>query len=102
MKHRSRLTTRAAVVLTALLWIAALPLAAQQASGLASPPGAGAAPASAARATLSGPRLRPEWRRVEPRFADLNTPAPSDNHTITISTVVLVLVVIIAVLLIVR
>jgi hypothetical protein len=102
VKHGSRMTARATVFLAVLLWMAALPLAAQQASGLASQPGAGVAPASSARAPLSGPRLRPEWRRVEPRFADLNTPAPSDNHTITISTVVLVLVVIIAVLLLVR
>jgi len=74
---------------------AATPLVAQQAS---SP-----APQSGARTTLAGPRLQPEFRRVQPAFSDSTTsasPVVSDTHTIRMSTIVLVLVVVILVLLI--
>lgn len=55
---------------------------------------------------LLGPRLRPEWRPVEPSFAGSRRAGPmaasGDSHTITVTTLVLVLVVIIAVLLLVK
>jgi hypothetical protein len=81
----------------------AAPLVAQQASSPA-PRGAAAAPASSGRTTLPGPRLQPEWRSLQPAFADSSaSSAPvSGSNTITISTVALVLVVIIVVLLIVK
>ena len=81
----------------------ATPLVAQQASSPA-PRGAAAAPASSGRTTLPGPRLQPEWRSLQPAFADSSaSSAPvSGSNTITISTVALVLVVIIVVLLIVK
>ncbi|HXV91352.1 MAG TPA: hypothetical protein VD707_08275 [Gemmatimonadales bacterium] len=93
-------------VAVALWVVAAAPLAAQQAVGPTSPAGAAAAQASPAPAALPGPRLRPEWRRVEPSFADSSVTAPmaasaaAASHTITISTLTLVLVIIIVVLLI--
>ena len=94
-----------AMALVAVLCVAAgTPLAAQQASGSAPPPGVGAAQASSASAALPGPRLRPEWQRAEPSFAGSSTSAPmaasGGSHTVTVTTLVLVLVVIIAVLLI--
>ena len=81
----------------------ATPLVAQQASSPA-PRGAAAVPASSGRTTLPGPRLQPEWRSVQPAFADSSASAApvSGSNTITISTVALVLVVIIVVLLIVK
>jgi len=96
---------RGAVTLVAVLCVAAAtPLAAQQASGPAPQAGASAAQASSASTALPGPRLRPEWRRVEPSFADSSASRPvaatAGSHTVTITTLVLVLVVIIAVLLI--
>ena len=90
----------------ALYVVAAAPLAAQQAAGPVSPAGATAAQARPAPAVLPGPRIRPEWRRVEPTFADSSVTAPmaasaaASSHTITISTLTLVLVIIIVVLLI--
>jgi len=94
-----------AMVLVAVLCVAAgRPLAAQQASGSAPPAAASAAQASSASAVLPGPRLRPEWQRVEPSFVGGSTSAPmaasGGSHTVTVTTLVLVLVVIIAVLLI--
>lgn len=105
MKHWLSIAHRGAVTLVAVLCVAAAtPLAAQQASGPAPQAGASAAQASSASTTLPGPRLRPEWRRVEPSFADSSASAPvaasADTHTITVTTLVLVLVIIIAVLLI--
>ncbi len=76
---------------------AATPLVAQQAS---SP-----APQASASTALAGPRLQPEFRRVQPAFAERSASASaavSDTHTITVTTLVLVLVVVIAVLLIAR
>jgi hypothetical protein len=81
----------------------ATPLVAQQASSPAPTAGVRAAQASSATPTLPGPRLQPEWRRVQPTFADSSASASAavaDTHTITVTTLVLVLVVIIAVLLI--
>src|ERR1041385_5371836 len=58
-----------ALALVAVLCVAAgTPLSAQQASGSAPPAAVSAAPVSSASATLPGPRLRPEWQRVEPGF----------------------------------
>jgi hypothetical protein len=93
------------MALVAMLCVAAgTPLAAQQASGSAPPAGVSAAQASSASAALPGPRLRPEWQRVEPSFVGSSTSAPmaasGGSHTVTVTTLVLVLVVIIAVLLI--
>lgn len=82
---------------------AAMPLVAQQASSPAPQAGVRAAQASSPTTPLAGPRLQPEWRRVQPAFADSSASASAavaDTHTITITTLVLVLVVIIAVLLI--
>jgi len=82
--------------LAAVLCVAtATPLVAQQAS---SP-----APATAARSAQGGPRLQPEFRRVQPAFADSSasaSPVVSDTHTFRMTTLVLVLVVVILVLLI--
>ncbi len=82
--------------IAAVLCVAGVtPLIAQQAT---SP-----APPAAARTALAGPRLQPEFRRVQPAFSDRNAsagPVVSDTHTIRMTTVVLVLVVVILVLLI--
>jgi len=90
--------------ITAMLCLAvATPVVAQQASTPA-PQGA-AAQTSSAPATLPGPRLQPEFRRVQPAFSDSTTaasPVVSDTHTIRMSTIVLILVVVILVLLIAR
>ncbi len=91
--------------MAAVLCVAtATPLVAQQASSPAPQAGARAAQASSATTTLPGPRLQPEWRRVQPAFADssasVSAVASSGTTTITVTTLVLVLVVIIAVLLI--
>ena len=74
---------------------AATPLVAQQTF---SP-----APSAAAPSAQGGPRLQPEFRRVQPAFADSSasaSPVVSDTHTIRMTTIVLVLVVVILVLLI--
>lgn len=88
--------------IAAVLCVAvATPLVAQQASSPA-PRGTAAAPTSSGRTTLPGPRLQPEWRSLQPAFADSSASSAvvSDTHTITVTTLVLVLVVIIVVLLI--
>lgn len=75
----------------------AAPLVAQQASSPATPTQAGASTAQ------PGPRLAPEFRSVQPVFANRTASATavvSDTHTIRMSTLVLVLVIVIAVLLI--
>jgi len=74
---------------------AATPLVAQQA---ASP-----APQVRAATAQAGPRLQPEFQRVQPAFTARSAPASpvvSDTHTIRMTTLVLVLVVVILVLLI--
>ena len=99
------LANRGALALVALLCVAAAsPVAAQQDSLPTPQPGASEAPASAASTSLAGPRLRPEWRRVEPNFrwssgAASMAASGGGSHTITITTLVLVLLIIIVVLL---
>jgi len=92
--------------LIALCVALAIPLAAQQDVVPAPQPGASATPASPASAVLAGPRLRPEWRPVEPTILGSSSAAPmagsGGSHTVTVTTLVLVLVVIIAVLVIVK
>lgn len=97
---------RCAVVLAALLCVASTArLGAQQISAPAAPAVTNAAPASVdTTTTQAGPRLSPEWRRVESPMAQRNSAAAmsSDSHTVTVTTLVLVLVVIIVVLLVVK
>jgi hypothetical protein len=107
MMRWSSMADSGAMALAAVLCVAAaMPLAAQQGSGSVPPAGASVAQASSASAALPGPRLRPEWQRVEPSFVGSSTAAPmaasGGSHTVTVTTLVLVLVVIIAVLLIVK
>jgi hypothetical protein len=99
---------RGAMALVAVLCVAAArPLVAQQDSLPAPQAGAGAAQASSASTSptpsLAGPRLRPEWRRVEPVFPRGTTAGPmaasGGTTTITVTTLVLVLLIIIVVLL---
>lgn len=96
---------KVALTLTALLCLAAVtPLAAQQQAN--SPPQVRAStPASPTSTTLPGPRLRPDWPRQAPVFADSSASgsaaAVAGTHTFTVTTVVLVLLVVVAVLLIV-
>jgi hypothetical protein len=92
---------------TVLCIAVATPLVGQQTSTSSpAPEGVAAAPASSAPTTLPGPRLQPEWRSVQPAFADsssaLAAPVSGGSHTITVTTVVLVLVIIIAILLLVK
>jgi hypothetical protein len=86
------------MVLALALGAIALPsLAAQQAPAT---PVTSPAPASDTSARLPGPRLQPEWRRYEPRFADSSAALNKrDSVTITASTLALVLIIIIIVLL---
>lgn len=93
---------RAATLIAVLCALAATPLPAQQAASPAVQPDTTVQPDTSA--TLSGPRARPEFARVEPAFPDsVTTIARSTavaNHTITITTLALVLVVVLLVLLI--
>jgi hypothetical protein len=85
----------------ALILALASPLAGQQAQG-GPPADPGVVPVSAPSTPPSGPRLRAEWRPVEPVKA-VRDPSPLRSRsttTITVSTLVLVLVVVIVVLLI--
>ncbi|HWZ27125.1 MAG TPA: hypothetical protein VNX15_01095 [Gemmatimonadales bacterium] len=101
-----RKTAYYGVVTLMAMWcfVAARPLGAQQSSDSVVLTRPSAPPATAAAASLPGPRLSPEWRRTEPRMGDRSAamPASGDSHTLRISTLVLVLVVVILVLLIVR
>ena|SRR6266545_1589255 len=98
---------RAAVILfaTALYVAPAAPLAAQHVASSVPTSTTSAAPSTS---SLPGPRLRPEWPRVEPRIADTSaseraSPANlSGTHTIQVTTLVLVLAVVILVLLVVK
>jgi len=104
MKRWLSIANRAVVTLVAVLCVAAAtPLVAQQASDPVPQASAPAAQqASSASTPLPGPRLSPEWRRVEPSFADSSASRPvaaaAGSHTFTVTTLVLVLVVVIAVL----
>ena len=104
------LAVRGAVVLVVLLTLAtatARPLAGQQAADSVTHIGAGAVPARSASTTstastdLPGPRVRPDFQRVEPTFAgsEASSSTAVASHTFTITTLVLVLAVIIIVLL---
>lgn len=98
-----RLANRSAVTLAAVLCLASpTPLTAQQASAPA--PRVAAAQQDSATAPLPGPRLRAEWRSVEPNFADSSASgsaaAVQSTHTITITTLALVLLIILLVVLI--
>lgn len=91
-----RIPDRGTVALAAALCVAAaMPLAAQQAETATSQ--------AAASATPPGPRLRPEWRSVEPGVADSSAAgsvtAVAAPNTVTITTLTLVLVAIIVILL---
>jgi hypothetical protein len=97
---------------TALLTaMAATPAAAQQGAERAARSHA-TVDASAPEATspstpLPGPRLRSEWPRVEPAFAEHHDAAepmaPAGNkHTIVLSTLALVVIVVIATILVVK
>jgi len=99
---------REIILIAALCAAAVTPLWGQQASDSAR-----AVPVSPARspsaAALPGPRLVPQFQRVEPRLASRATtsqrPAFMDaggQHTIVVSTLALVLAAIIVVLLVVR
>jgi hypothetical protein len=110
MMHWSNTAGRLALVLVAGFSVAAAtPLAAQQevqqegqqaASATVEAPSA--APVGAPVAPLPGPRLSPEWPRVQPSAAERNAtarPAPPAQNTIVISTLALVVIVVLAVLL---
>ncbi len=114
MMHWSSTMSRVALILAAVLSAAAAtPTAAQQASqpAVQQPASSGvtgeacAAQVGAPSAPLPGPRLQPEWARVEPAIADRSTTPrpvpPAGNHTIVISTLALVLIVVIATILVV-
>lgn len=112
MKRWLGFAIRSVVVLIAVLGMAtatATPLAGQQAPD--SVPAAGpdsvpqadtsAAPISSASTDLRGPRIRPDFQRVEPPFgtSKASSSAAAGSHTFTITTLVLVLAIIIIVLL---
>jgi len=96
---------RAAMMLlaTTLCVASATPLAAQDAAS--SSPASAPSPAQPT-APLPGPRLRPEWPRIEPRVSEASASkgafatSPPATHIIRVSTLVLVLAVVILVLLI--
>ncbi len=100
-----------AAALAALLTAAAAaPAVAQQGTQQAARSEAtvqASAPAATSPSTpLPGPRLRPEWPRVEPALAEhreaAEPVAPAGNHTIVVSTLALVLIVVIATILVVK
>ena len=97
----TRLTWSTALF-AALFVLVAHTTAAQQAPGAAGVTVPARASGVSSPSTLPGPRLQPEWRSVQPAFADSSaSSAPvSGTHTVTVTTLVLVLVVIILVLLI--
>jgi hypothetical protein len=99
---------RSAVVLAAVLCVVSTArLGAQQVSVPAAPAVTTAASAGVDSTTTeqAGPRLRPDWRRVESPMAERSSAAAMSSggsHTVTVTTLVLVLVVIIVVLLVVK
>lgn len=84
-------TRRATMMLVAALCTGTMtPLVSQQ-------PTANAAQTSAPSAVLSGPRLRAEWPRFEPRIGENNgtttaAVAANSSHTIVFSTLALVII----------
>lgn len=98
------IVVRSAVVVIVMLCIAtvtARPLSGQQAADSVPQAAATVSPASSAGADLSGPRVRPDFQRVEPTIpgGNASSSAAVASHTFTITTLALVLVVIILVLL---
>ena len=101
----TRLTWSTALFAALFVLVAQTTAAAQQtASAAQQVPGAAGVtvPARALPRALPGPRLQPEWRSVQPAFADssASSMAVAGSNTITVSTIVLVLAVVIVVLLI--
>ena len=110
MMHWSSTAGRVALILVAVLSAAAAtPTAAQQAAQQAPGTGPTAEGASAwpaaSSAPLPGPRLSPEFPRVEPSIEERSTiarPVPPAQNTIVISTLALVLIAVIVTILVVN
>jgi len=98
----TRLISPTTVLAAVFVLVGHTTAAAQQAPGVAGVTGPARSSAVSSSSALPGPRLQPEWRSVQPAFADSSaSSAPvSGTHTVTVTTLVLVLVVIILVLLI--
>jgi hypothetical protein len=99
----TRLIASTAVLAVLFLLVAHTTAAAQQTASAAQQVPRAVGVTVPARA-LPGPRLQPEWRSVQPAFADSSASSAmvaGGSHTITVTTLVLVLVVIIVILLIV-
>ena len=107
MTYRSSIAGLVALILvTVLSAAAATPMAAQQevqqaAGSVATVEEASTVPVAAPGAPLPGPRLSPEFPRVEPAIAERGAarPVPPAQNTIVISTLALVVIVVLAVLL---
>jgi disulfide bond formation protein DsbB len=108
MMHRSSTAGLVALILvTVLSAAAATPTAAQEAAqqapgSVATVEEASTVPVAAPSAPLPGPRLSPEWPRVQPSAAERHAtarPVPPAQNTIVISTLALVVIVVLAVLL---
>jgi hypothetical protein len=97
----TRLTWSTALFAALFVLVAHTTAAAQQTASAAQQVPGAAGVTVPARA-LPGPRLQPEWRSVQPAFADssASSMAVAGSNTITVSTIVLVLAVVILVLLI--
>jgi hypothetical protein len=98
----TRLISSTTVLAVLFVLVAHTTAAAQQAHGVAGVTVPARSSGVSSPSTLPGPRLQPEWRSVQPAFADSSPSSPpvSSTQTITVTTLVLVLVVIILVLLI--
>jgi len=98
----TRLIASTAVFAALFMLVAHTTAAAQQAHGAAGVTVPARSSGVSSPSALPGPRLQPEFRSVQPAFADSSaSSAPvSSTQTITVTTLVLVLVVIILVLLI--
>jgi hypothetical protein len=102
MVRWSSISNRAMILLvTALCSGAMTTLGAQQPSATAP----SATPVSSPSTVLSGPRLKPEWPRFEPRVAESNATSSAllasggSNHTFVFSTLTLVIIGVLVVLL---
>ncbi|MGH7613018.1 MAG: hypothetical protein ACREMW_03110 [Gemmatimonadales bacterium] len=98
---------RAAMILVAALSVVGLaPLKAQQATSPAPAAGTATVQASVPSATVSGPRIQPEYRSFQPSLADSSATGRASSmegrHTIALSTLSLILIVVIIVLLVAR
>ena len=110
MTYRSSIAGLVALILvTVLSAAAATPMAAQQevqqaAGSVATVEEASTVPVAAPSAPLPGPRLSPEFPRVEPAIAGRGAtagPVPPAQNTIVISTLALVLIAVIVTILVV-